>query len=284
MAAQTEGLDFGALEDWRGEGEETFSSLLKARMPSAFLTGEAPLTPEASWFMQAVRLVETHETFRERRRFIIHFPQEPPFARTLMFDLGDPVKARPGDGAPIIAVRYASLGPGDPRGPALGEEFYKSQRDGFVNADAAVVAPADSVVGLAAPTLECLNLALATFEANKALLAPAYRATFTRSLMPTFLGPLPAPALPAAEIAAGDYVELAGMKTEAYNGLQGVVVGPAEGHPDRWAVSPQRDADVARARKLRKTPDGQPLVALAIKAENLRPLPRPADAEAEECD
>lgn len=278
MAAQDDGIDPRELEEWAPAEGTTFSSILKTRLPAR------PTTSEGEWLQGLGHIVSTMESFWGRRRFMIHYPSNPPFELCVIFDVADPIKACPesvpgaGPGAPLQSVRYATIRTGDdPQlGKALSEEFYKSQRDGFVNAVAAVVPKDDSVTGLTAPSLSCIRNFLSHLERNAALLAPAYVATFARSLKPSFFAP------PEPSMGHGDYVELRGMKSVGYDGLQGLIIGVVADQPGRWAVMPQRDEDVATATRLRGG-DG-PLRPLAIKPENLKVIPRPAEAEAEECD
>ena len=160
-------------------------------------------------------------------------------------------------------------------------QFDSFARRPFAGNPAAVVPLEDSVVGLQAPSLAALERALAYFVAQEALLSKDYKALFDEGPKATFLGPM---AVDASGLAIGAYVELHRMKTAAYDGLAGLILGKAENHPDRWAVMPQTPDMVAKAVKLRGGDAKVPLRPVAIKPECLRAIPRPKAAEAEECD
>ena len=57
-------------------------------------------------------------------------------------------------------------------------DFYKRQRDGFIREEAAVVQPGESIVGLEAPSKECVEECLRRFEANAALLDSSFTDRF----------------------------------------------------------------------------------------------------------
>ena len=60
-------------------------------------------------------------------------------------------------------------------------DFYRRQRDGFINPEAAVVPPADSIVGLESPTPDAIAYALELFEANGARLTKDFAELFADS-------------------------------------------------------------------------------------------------------
>ncbi|KAK7250402.1 hypothetical protein SO694_00007624 [Aureococcus anophagefferens] len=291
MAALAEGatLDLRTLANY--EGAQDLVSLLQASMPECFLPGpnQVEATPEACWLQILTKIAGVHAMSKERRRFILHWPAAAPFDLSILLDVSDPAKAcgaplgaaKAGD--PLLAARYVAhrKAEGQEAGQAKVLDFYKRQRDGFLNEEAAVVPLEDSVVGLQAPSLAALERALAYFAAQEALLSKDYKALFDEGPKATFLGPM---AVDASGLAIGAYVELHGMKTAAYDGLAGLILGKAENHPDRWAVMPQTPDMVAKAVKLRGGDAKVPLRPVAIKPECLRVIPRPKAAEAEECD
>ncbi|KAH8054775.1 hypothetical protein JL722_8723 [Aureococcus anophagefferens] len=265
MAALAEGatLDLRTLANY--EGAQDLVSLLQASMPECFLPGpnQVEATPEACWLQILTKIAGVHAMSKERRRFILHWPAAAPFDLSILLDVSDPAKAC---GAPLGAAKAGDCWPryvahrkaeGQEAGQAKVLDFYKRQRDGFLNEEAAVVPLEDSVVGLQAPSLAALERALAYFVAQEALLSKDYKALFDEGPKATFLGPL---AVDASGLAIGAYVELHGMKAAAYDGLAGLILGKAENHPDRWAVMPQTPDMVAKAVKLRggdaKVPSG----------------------------
>ena len=179
---------------------------------------------------------------QDKRRFILHYPQQAPFQVAVMFDIAEPVKKCPAgagdEGAPLLVARYRKHDPGwapDEAKEAV-VDFYKRQRDGFIREEAAVVQPGESIVGLEAPSKECVEECLRRFEANAALLDSSFTDRFSDSpVKPTFIA---ARAVDLTKLGNGAYVELKDMKTDGYNGIRGLILARAENHPDRWAVAP----------------------------------------------
>ena len=268
---------------------QTLCDVLKKQMPEHFNSRECELTPEIAWLDLLLKISSVHEQFRERRRFILHWPGAAPFELSILLDLGDPVRSAPagiagcGAGDPLIPCRYIAhrKAAGQQAGQAIVLDFYKRQRDGFLNAEAAVVPVGDSVVGLQAHSLASLEAGVKMLERFGGLLHADYAAKFKEGPKPSFLCPIK---LDLSGLGEGAYVELHSMKTESYNGLQGVIVGRAENHPDRWAVMPQAPDHVAKAKDLRGGDKDAPLRPLAIKPDCLKVVDRPAEAEAEDCD
>ncbi|KAH8046436.1 hypothetical protein JL720_16385 [Aureococcus anophagefferens] len=222
MAALAEGatLDLRTLANY--EGAQDLVSLLQASMPECFLPGpnQVEATPEACWLQILTKIAGVHAMSKERRRFILHWPAAAPFDLSILLDAE-----------------------GQEAGQAKVLDFYKRQRDGFLNEEAAVAAEDSD-----------------------------YKALFDEGPKATFLGPL----ADASGLAIGAHVELHGMKAAAYDGLAGLILGKAENHPDRWAVMPQTPDMVAKAVKLRGGDAKVPLRPVAIKpVRRAIPGPRP---------
>ena len=106
----------------------------------------------------------------------------------------------------------------------------------MIREEAAVVQPGESIVGLEAPSKECVEECLRRFEANAELLDSSFTDRFNDSpVKPTFIA---ARAVDLSKLGNGAYVELKDMKTDGYNGIRGLILARAENHPDRWAVAP----------------------------------------------
>ena len=234
------------LEKWTPADDETLQSVMAGKLPDVF-RGSQPTpqpvpTPAAQWTAMAAHIAAILDQTQDKRRFILHYPQQAPFQVAVMFDIAEPVKKCPADvgdaGAPLLVARYRKHDPGwapDEAKEAV-VDFYKRQRDGFIREEAAVVQPGESIVGLEAPSKECVEECLRRFEANAALLDSSFADRFSDSpVKPTFIA---ARAVDLSKLGNGAYVELKDMKTDGYNGIRGLILARAENHPDRWAVAP----------------------------------------------
>ena len=179
------------LEKWTPADDETLQSVMAGKLPDVF-RGSQPTpqpvpTPAAQWTAMAAHIAAILDQTQDKRRFILHYPQQAPFQVAVMFDIAEPVKKCPADvgdaGAPLLVARYRKHDPGwapDEAKEAV-VDFYKRQRDGFIREEAAVVQPGESIVGLEAPSKECVEECLRRFEANAQLLDSSFTDRFSDS-------------------------------------------------------------------------------------------------------
>ena len=179
------------LEKWTPSDDETLQSVMAGKLPDVF-RGSQPKpqpvpTPAAQWTAMAAHISAILDQTQDKRRFILHYPQQAPFQVAVMFDIADPVKKCPAgvgdEGAPLMIARYRKHDPGwapDEAKEAV-VDFYKRQRDGFIREEAAVVQPGESIVGLEAPSKECVEECLRRFEANAELLDSSFTDRFNDS-------------------------------------------------------------------------------------------------------
>ena len=179
------------LEKWTPSDDETLQSVMAGKLPDVF-RGSQPKpqpvpTPAAQWTAMAAHISAILDQTQDKRRFILHYPQQAPFQVAVMFDIAEPVKKCPAgagdEGAPLLVARYRKHDPGwapDEAKEAV-VDFYKRQRDGFIREEAAVVQPGESIVGLEAPSKGCVEECLRRFEANAKLLDSSFTDRFNDS-------------------------------------------------------------------------------------------------------
>ena len=135
------------LEKWTPSDDETLQSVMAGKLPDVF-RGSQPKpqpvpTPAAQWTAMAAHISAILDQTQDKRRFILHYPQQAPFQVAVMFDIAEPVKKCPAgvgdEGAPLMIARYRKHDPGwapDEAKEAV-VDFYKRQRDGFIREEAA---------------------------------------------------------------------------------------------------------------------------------------------------
>ena len=273
-----------ALEAWKPKAGESLHEVMAGKVPACFRVGHPEPRPiptvAVQWASMAANVASIMSQCTDKRRFIMHYPEQAPFQAAVMFDVAEPVKACPpgaGDaGAPLIIMRYrkhdASWTPDQAKEAVV--DFYKRQRDGFIREEAAVVQPGESIVGITAPSRECVEEGLRTFARNAKMLESSFADKFADSpVKPTFLA---GTTVDLSALGNGAYVELKGMATPGYDGLRGLILARAENHPDRWAVQPVHKKHIATLKALKHA---RPL---AIKDSSLKVVAASDDENSED--
>ena len=108
------------LEKWTPADDETLQSVMAGKLPDVF-RGSQPKpqpvpTPAAQWTAMAAHISAILDQTQDKRRFILHYPQQAPFQVAVMFDIAEPVKKCPAgvgdEGAPLMIARYRKHDPG----------------------------------------------------------------------------------------------------------------------------------------------------------------------------